>query len=168
MASPEPLLAALALFATDVVTALTSGRSSRSAARARARAARAAAALRRDAKRLQAPHTFAACAKLERRALALEKEDDRLAGVEAAVGGRGARVTTAVKLAVCLLLVFRFWGKPVAILPGAAGWPVSSWLASPHRARGVFAGGGVAVLPWLAAARAASGAAVRVLSSIVA
>ena len=161
--SSEPLLAAALVLAIDVALALTSGRSARAAASARARASRAAAITRRDAKALQAPHTFAACAKLERRALALEREAERLAGVEAAAsaGSALARAASAAKLAVFVVLVVRWWGVPVARLPGAAAWPVGRWLASPHGGRAAFADGGVGVLPWIAAVRAASGAAVR-------
>jgi hypothetical protein len=53
----------------------------------------------------------------------------------------------------------RWWGVPVATLPGLARWPLGRWLASPHAGRAAFAGGGVAVLPWVAAVRA-TGAAV--------
>ena len=83
MAAPwEPLAATLASLAADALAAATAGRAASGAGRAAARATTAATGLRREAKALQAPHTFAACAKLERRALALEREAERLAGVE--------------------------------------------------------------------------------------
>lgn len=199
MAAPwEPLAAAAASLLADAVTAATSGRSAAGAGRAASRAAAAAAALRREAKALQAPHTFAACAKLERRAMALEREAERLTAVEVGRrGGRGeggwverhgnqgtarppshrvppqaaaaaspiAKAAATLKLVVLVALVIRWWGVPVATLPGVPAWPLGRWLASPHGRRPSFAGGGVAVLPWVAAVRAAGAAVGRVVAA---
>lgn len=189
VARPEPLLAPCLFLAADLAVAASVGRSSSAAARASARASAAAAALRKDAKALSSPATFAAAAKLERQALALEREVERLAAAQANSGkSLIVRISNAVKLAVFVALLVRWWGQPVAVLrPRESVWPLARWLAQPHSSRKnaafggsssnadggapVLLGGapssqaasfaGIAVLPWLAASRLASAAVAR-------
>lgn len=193
VARPEPLLAPLLFLATDVLVAATVGRRGAAAARAAARASAAAASLRKEAKVLSSPATFAAAAKLERRAMALEREAERLSTAAAESGSSKSlivKVSSAVKIAVFVALLVRWWGQPVAVLrPREAVWPLARWLAQPHSSKknAAFGGGGrggaggrnaddtvlfgasssqasfagIAVLPWLAASRVASAAVAR-------
>ena len=190
VARPEPLLAPLLFLAADLLVAATVGRLGSAAARAAARASAAAAALRRDAKALSSPATFAAAAKLERQAMSLEREAERLSQAAGEAGSSKslpARVSAAVKVAVFVALLARWWGQPVAVLrPRESVWPLARWLAQPHSASRTAAFGGVesetddsaavvggggalssfagiAVLPWLAASRLASAAVARAL-----
>jgi hypothetical protein len=144
VARPEPLLAPLLFLASDLLVALTVGRRAASAARASARASAAAAALRKDAKSLSSPATFAAAAKLERQALALEREVERLSSVEAGSSkSLPVKIANAVKAIVFVALLVRWWGQPVAVLrPPESVWPLARWLAQPHSSRKNAAFGG--------------------------
>lgn len=139
----EPLLAPLLFLAADALVALTSGRKASSASRAAARASASAAALRREAKALSTPATFSSAAKLERRAMALERDAERFTAVAEAEtsskSSRVLRVASTVKAGIFVVLLLRWWGRPVAVLrPREAVWPLARWLAQPHGGGSLF------------------------------
>lgn len=107
------------------------------------------ASLRRQAARLNTPDTFAACAKAERKAIALEKDAARLAQAQA-----HARAHYLLSLPRTFRLVglvgagFLTLEVPVVarLRPGAA-WPLGSGLALGAGAGGA-ASGAVGLVPW--------------------
>jgi hypothetical protein len=90
------------------------------------------AILRRQAAALNAPDTFAQCAKAERRAIALEKEADRLREQQEIAKNSfivkfPRRLRTFTTFLVILNVIFN---RPaVATLPPKAIWPFGKWLA---------------------------------------
>lgn len=151
VATAEPLLAPLLFLAADALVALTSGRRASSASRAAAKASSAAVALRREAKALSTPATFASAAKLERRAMALERDAERFtAAAEAETSSKSSKtlkVASALKAGIFLLLLVRWWGRPVAVLrPRESVWPLARWLAQPHGGGGGIFGGALSSL----------------------
>ena len=173
MPSPwEPALLLLLYVLLDLAIALAlqvpAARASLHAARARG----AAGVARAEAKAASSPATFAAAAKLERQALAYEREADR-ADAEAAASKGHPRLknVATLKTVASLALAWRWWGTPVVSLGPGAAWPVGWWAAQPHgRAQGgaLFGGvGGVAALPWAAVCSRASAAAARALVGVV-
>lgn len=104
--------------------------------------------LKRQAKRLNTPDTFAQCAKLERKALALEKQATALR--RAADQARGTlllRIPGLMRLAGFIGVVALSWRVPaaVALAPGW-GWPLGRWLGMGTGSPAVP--GLVGLLPW--------------------
>lgn len=124
-----------------------------------------AADLKRQAALLNTPETFARCAKAERKALALEKEAERL---------RAARAASHTHYLLTLPRTLRLVGLAgvgfVALQPGApvvalvqpeAVWPLGRWLALGASAAGGSAAGAVGYLPWAMLCHRVSAALVR-------
>eukprot|EP00873_Tetraselmis_striata_P038978 jgi/Tetstr1/459242/TSEL_000051.t1 len=125
-----------------------------------------AASLKHQAAALNTPATFSKCAKLERQALAREKEVERLEEQLGARAGamRLARVVRALKALLWFGVTVWFWNRPLLYLPPGLLAPLGSLLASPHLKlwRGV---GAVTALPWLSICNSACSGAIRRLVS---
>jgi hypothetical protein len=104
--------------------------------------------LRRQAKPLNTPDTFAQCAKLERKALALGKQAKALRKrSDTARGTLLLRLPGILRLAglVCVLLLSQRVPAVVALVPGW-GWPMGRWLAMWTGSPAVP--GIVGIVPW--------------------
>jgi CHD5-like protein len=106
------------------------------------------AELKRQAKFLNNPDTFAQCAKMERKALALEKHLERLQTQESA-----ARAHTLIKIPgyirkLSLVAIFILSYKvPVAVaLRPEWVWPLGNWLAMGTGKPKII--GFVGIIPW--------------------
>jgi hypothetical protein len=119
----EPLLLLALYVALDLWVALVVQRPAAAAAAHAARARRAAAAARLAAKAATSPETFAAAAKLERQALAYEREADR-ADSDAGAVATDPRLkgVATLKTVAGLALAARWWGGGGGGVGGGEGW----------------------------------------------
>uniref|UniRef100_A0A7S1SXD0 Tryptophan-rich basic protein n=1 Tax=Tetraselmis chuii TaxID=63592 RepID=A0A7S1SXD0_9CHLO len=118
--------------------------------------------LRQQAAALNTPATFAKCAKLERQAIAREKEVERFQGqLDAAVGALSyVGVLRMLKTLLWVGTSFWFWNRPLLYLPPTTLAPLGAALASPHYAlwRGT---GAVCALPFLSISYSACSSGIR-------
>ncbi|KAK9812785.1 hypothetical protein WJX72_003669 [[Myrmecia] bisecta] len=155
------LLAFVALFlylVIDVLQALYGQKQVKRILLQRGKLQSEVAELQRQAARLSSPATFAQSAKLQRRAIAKEKEGELLQQwQERCERGWSSRLATLVKLALTVALAASCWGQPAAFINPEVMWPLGRWLAAPHAAK-LVGTGAVTVLPWLGLCKRASSA----------
>jgi hypothetical protein len=104
--------------------------------------------LKRQAKFLNNPDTFAQCAKMERKALALEKHLDRLQTTEKAARAHPLiKIPGYIRTVSLLAVVVVSYKVPVAVaLRPEWIWPLGKWLAMGTGKPRII--GFVGIIPW--------------------
>jgi len=117
-----------------------------------------AASIRKQAAALNTPATFTSCAKLERQAIAVEKQGtQRQQQLDSLGSSRLARNLVSAKVLMWAVCALWYWSSPLLFAPPGLLLPLPHLFSSPHV--WLWKGtGAVTALPWLGLCDAATAA----------